>query len=220
MLGRGMDILLENRLVALLFLLVTLIVPMVTLAWMMARDLGLLSKAKKKIEGREASWKEWVWSIDDDERNQERYTSWQGIPFREIKFFRRHPNWPTSFPGLSEGMSVLMHPDFDPEDQTYRYEVGTMKHVNGYGGPIGALCYCCYRREGGKNQIKMFFASPGNRDVGKLPFWWRLKIVMYGDGTLEPFTCAQRMRILVLTDRVVGRIWACIGLVFLGLVVE
>ena len=190
------------------------------LVWIVTRDSGLLSKVKRKIVGREASWKEWVWSIDDDERNQETYTSRQGIPFREIRFFRRHPDYPNSFLEFSEGMALLMPRDFDPTDRAYRYEVGTMKHVNGYGGPLGALCYCCYRREGGKNQIRMFFALPGNRDVGKLPLWWRLKIVMYGDGTLDSFTCVQRLRILILTDRVFGRIWACVGLALIGLVVE
>ena len=217
-----MDIFSEDGLVARFAPSIVVLASLASLAafvWKVIWGSGLLSKMKRKIAGREESWREWVWNIDDDERNQEKYTSWQGIPFREIRFFRRHPEFPSPFGDFSEGMSVLMPPDFDPEDRAYRYEVGTMKHVYGYGGPIGALCYCCYRREGGKNQIRMFFSSPGNRDVGKLPLWWRFRIVMYGDGTLEQFTCAQRLRILILTDRVFGRAWACFGLVLSGLVI-
>ena len=211
-----MDIFLENGWVAKFTPPIIALTSPATFVWMTTRDTGLLSKVKKRMSGEDASWREWVWNIDDDERNQEKYTSWQGIPFREVRFFRRHPDWPKPFIELSEGMSLLMPPDFDPEDQAYRFAIGTMKHINGYEGPTGALCYCCYRREGGKNQIRMFFATPGNRDVGKLPFWWRLRIVMCGDGTLEQFTPAQRLRKLILTDRVFGRAWACFGLILSG----
>ncbi|MCY4071946.1 MAG: hypothetical protein OXG60_11670 [Chloroflexi bacterium] len=217
-----MDVFSEGGLVerfAPLILVLAALASLVASVWKVLWRSGFLIKVARKIAGRETSWKEWEWSIDDDERNQENYTPWQGIPFREIRFFRRHPNWPRPILELSEGMSLLMPPDCDPEDQAYRYEVGTMKHVNGYGGPIGALCYCCYRREGGKNQIMMFFASPGNRDVGKLPLWWRLRIVIFGDGTLEQYTSAQRLLMLILTERIFGRFWTFLVLVLAGLVI-
>ena len=68
-----MDIFSEDGLVARFAPSIVVLASLASLAafvWKVIWGSGLLSKMKRKIAGREESWREWVWNIDDDERNQ------------------------------------------------------------------------------------------------------------------------------------------------------
>ena len=108
---------------------------------------------------RETSWRKWRWSIDDDEINQEKFGYWQGIPFRDIRKLRHHPEYPNDSRQKSIDPHFLIDFDVDAKERRFFVKTGLMDDYVGNGSPYGDLCYCLYERKDGKNYIIRFFSS-------------------------------------------------------------
>lgn len=107
-------------------------------------------------------WKDWVWSIDDDERNRELLGPLESIPFRDIRKMRPHPDFPNDR-RPHDLATYLWGDDGGTENRRYYVKIGTMDDYIGNGSPYGDLCYCLYERKNGRNHIRRFFSKGKNK---------------------------------------------------------
>ena len=121
------------------------------------------SWAQNTFSNKKTGWKDWDWSIDDDEINQEKIGYLQVIPFRDIRKLRPHPDFPEDIRQKKFSLAYFMDSSVDTEKRRFFVRIGRMDDYVGNGSPYGDLCYCLYERRGGISYIHRFFSRGNNK---------------------------------------------------------
>lgn len=113
------------------------------------------------IFSRKTDWKEWSWSIDDEEENRELLGPLESIPFRDIRKLQPHPDFPNDH-RPHDVTTYLWSEDEGTKNRRYYVKMGVMDDYIGNGSPYGDICYCLYERKDGQNYIRRFFSRGRN----------------------------------------------------------
>ena len=130
---------------------------------------SIINCFKSNFFNRKTSWKEWEWSLDDDEENHELLGPLESIPFKDIRKLQPHPDFPND--RHPENVATYLWKDENANDRRYYVKIGLMDDYIGNGSPHGDICYCLYERKNGQNYIRRFFSRGKNKEMLKKIGW-------------------------------------------------